>query len=91
MLGLPFSDNSTHWLRNVIRAHWRVLLACSSIVTKVHLIHIVDAALPHLVLGRHWHRALVLGPVLGLHYLHLLITEVAHFIIMHYRVINRCY
>lgn len=48
MLRLPFTDNTAHWLGNVVRAHWRVLLL--SIMSEVHLIHVIDSTLSHLIL-----------------------------------------
>lgn len=52
MLGLSFAHNGTHRLRNAIWANWWIL-PTGTIVPKVHLVHVVDTAFPHLVLGRH--------------------------------------
>jgi len=86
MLGLSFANNCANWLRHVVRTHrWILLPSCSIILIEIHLIHITDAVvLSHLVLWRHWHCCILVWSIRRLvHHLHLLITEVAHFIVMH--------
>jgi hypothetical protein len=93
MLGLSFANNCANWLRHVVRTHrWILLPSCSIILIEIHLIHITDAVvLSHLVLWRHWHCCiLVCWSIRRLvHHLHLLITEVAHFIVMHIWSVRR--
>ena len=83
MLRLSLPNYCTHWLGNVVRAHRRVLLTSRTIASKVHLVHIIDTALPHMVFRWHWHLAFVHCSILSL-YLHLLISVVAHVIVMYY-------
>lgn len=85
VLRLSFADDCTDGLRHVVGAHRRILLAaCCIILIEIHLIHITDTVLSHLILRRHRHRCIFCGSIRWLvHHLHLLITEVAHFIVMH--------
>jgi len=84
MLRLSLPNYCTHWLGNVVRAHRRVLLTSRTIASKVHLVHIIDTALPHMVFRWHWHLAFVHCSILSL-YLHLLISVVAHVIVLYCR------
>ena len=88
MLWLSFAHNGSNRLRHIVRTHGWILLTCSTIVLiEIHLIHITDTVLSHLILRRHRHWCILIGSIWRLmHHLHLLIAEVAHFIIMHYKV-----
>ena len=87
MLWLSFAYDRAHWLRHVIWAHWGILLSSWSIIlVEVHLIHVANATLSHLIFRWHGYLTSFIRSIWRLvHHLHLLVTEAAHFIIMHYK------